>query len=199
MADFRGALNFKVMKANLVKNEAGAKLPAGIIEGTEAFWYNNEKWLIHEGVSMLFIQAPTKIQNMVVEIFRKDNRSQHYLVSQGLVQFSEQFDRWYQCVIGALDETPDFINGNLNADAYNHSCTDYSCPLRGKLCSIATGLLNYEVETITVLKQGLTIDQAADELCISVSGLKSRIEKIREKLAAKNMAEMIAKAVRYRI
>ena len=180
------------MNANLIKNEAGAKLPAGIIEGTEGFWYNEEKWIIHEGAAMLFTQAPTRIQNMVVDVFSRDKRSQHYLLSQGLCKFSEQFDRWYHCVIGALDEAPDFVNGNLNADAYNHSCTDYSCPLRGKLCSIATGLKNYESETIAELKKGLTIEETAYKLHISVAGLKSRIEKIKEKLGAKNMAHMIA-------
>ena len=101
---------------------------------------------------------------------------------------------WYHCRIGALDESPDFIDGRLNADAYNHMCTDYDCPLRGKLCSLSTGLKNYEAETIAVLEEGLTIEQAADKLCVSVAGLKSRIEKLREKLNAKNMAELIAKA-----
>lgn len=180
------------MRTNVDQKNVGAKLPAGIVEGTEAFWFENEKWLIHQGMAMHFNQAPTKIQNMVVEIFRYDTKSRELLEKEGLTKFSEQFDRWYKCVIGALDETPDFTNGNLNADAYNHACADYSCQLRGKLCSISTGLKNYEIETIVALKKGESFKQTADKLCISLAGLKSRIEKIKEKLGATNMASLIA-------
>lgn len=176
------------------QNSIGAKLPAGILKGTEAFWYGGEKRLIHEGQSMKFSNAPVKLQNMIAETFLADTRSRDILRNEGITKFSEAFDRWYRCVIGALDEAPDFNNGNLNADAYNHMCTDYSCPLRGKLCSLATGLKNFEVETIIALKLGHSIEETAQMLCISLPGLKSRIEKLKEKLNATNMASLIANA-----
>ena len=174
------------------KLKTGIKVPAGIFKGTEAFWYEGQKWVIHQGVTMLFNEAPTKIQNMIAEAFLADTRSRDILRAEGITKFSEAFDRWYRCVIGALDEAPDFRDGNLNADAYNHMCTDYQCPLRGKLCSLATGLKNYEVETIIALKLGHSIEETARMLCISLPGLKSRIEKLKEKLNATNMASLIA-------
>jgi len=175
------------------------KIPAGIIEGIEAFWFDNEKWIIAGGMVMRFDEAPVFLQNYIVEIFRHDERSRNYLDKLGEKGFSKQFDMWYRCVVGALDETPDFADGNLNADAYNHACTDYKCPHRGKLCSLTAGLKNYEVESLAVLKQGKTIKQAAGELCISIPGLKSRVEKLKEKLKAENMAQLIAKAVEFGI
>lgn len=182
------------MKANVQQNTIGAKLPAGIMKGTEAFWYNNEKWVIHEGKVFTYNEAPTHVKAMIQRAFINDKKSQQIMKKFNITGINVGFDTWYHCVIGALDETPDFIDGNLNADAYNHFCTDYSCPMRGKLCSLSTGLLNYEVETLHALEKGETIEKTAQRLYISTAGLKSRIEKLKEKLVAKNMAELIAKA-----
>lgn len=187
------------MKANLQQNNNSGKLPAGIMEGTEAFWHNNEKWLIHEGRAIKFCHAPAQIQRMIAEKFMADKKSIAYLKSMGITGFSEGFDQWYKCVIGAVDETPDFDNEKFIPDAFNTSCNDYSCPHRGRLCSMATGLKYYEVATISALKGGFNEKQTAQLLCISVPGLKSRIEKIKEKLGATNMASMMAKAVEFGI
>lgn len=174
-------------------------LPAGIINGTEAFWHENEKWLIHEGAVMHFNDAPCKIQNMIANLFLNDDRSRNFLKSIGITSFLEGFDMWYKCVIGALDDTPDFKDGNLTADAYNHACRDLDCAHRGRFCSLAPGLKNYEVATINKLKEGHSIEHTADILCISTAGMKSRIEKIREKLGATNTASMMARAAEYGI
>jgi DNA-binding CsgD family transcriptional regulator len=186
------------MKTNIMQNEQ-TKLPAGIFEGTEAFWHDNERWIIHEGKVMRFTEAPTKIQDMIAMAFLKDKKSRAYLEKIGYTASSKAMDRWYKCVIGALDEIPDFIDGKFTADAYNRTCTDYDCPHRGKFCSLGPGLKNYEVKTIVALKNGKTIKETASKLFISEAGLKSRVEKLKEKLEAENMAEMIAKAVEFGI
>lgn len=185
------------MNTKVQKIEAGSIIPAGIIEGTEAFWFNNEKWLIHNKVSMPFSEAPSKIKRMIANMFLKDKKSIAYMEQKmGITSFREGFDTWYKCVVGALDECPDFFNGRLNADAYSRHCSNFNCDHRGKFCSVATGLLNYEAETIEALKEGNTIEETASKLCISTPGLKSRIEKIKEKLGATNMASLIAIATR---
>jgi len=182
------------MSVNVMKISASAKLPAGIVEGTEAFWISGEKWLIHEGSTMKFTEAPAKVQNMIVEIFRNDDQARKILKKEGLVKFSEQFDAWYKCRIGALDNTPDFLNGKLNVDAYNSACTDMECPMRGKLCSVSAGLRNYEVQTIKLLQQGYSVKKAANKLSLSHAGMKSRVELLKQKFDAVNMAEMITRA-----
>ena len=168
-------------------------IPAGIIEGTEAFWHEGEKWLIHNGTVMKFEDAPIKLKNMIAMAFLKDKKSRSYLNKIGCTSFSKGMDLWYKCVIGALDQVPDLVNGKLIADAYNSSCADYDCPHRGKFCSTGPGLKNYEVATISALKAGFTLQQTASLLCVSLPGLKSRIEKIKEKLNAPNMAALIAR------
>lgn len=187
------------MKANVQKQQSTGKLPAGIMEGTEAFWHNNEKWLIHDGRAIKFCNAPASLQRMIADRFLADKQSISYLKSIGITGFTAGFERWYRCVIGAIDETPDFDSGRFVPDAFNTSCNDYDCPHRGRLCSMATGLKYYEVATISALKGGFTETQTAALLCISVAGLKSRIEKIKEKLGATNMASMMAKAVEFGI
>ena len=175
------------------------KIPAGIMEGTEAFWYNNEKWLIDQGEAKKFEDAPIKLRNMIANMFLSDNQSRAYLTKIGITAFSPAFEMWYKCVVGALDETPDFADGNLAADSYNHACRGYKCPHRGHFCSLTAGLKNYEIETLVALKRGETIEHTADMLFVSIPGLKSRIEHIKEKLGATNMASMIAKAVEFGI
>ena len=120
-----------------------AKLLAELIEGTEAFWYNNEKWLIHDRQVMLLTEAPVRVQDMIVMIFLRDKKSRDYLEKMGYNAFSKGFDRWYKCVLGTLDETPDFADVNLNADVYNQVCSDYKCPHRGKFCNLQPGLRSY--------------------------------------------------------
>lgn len=170
------------------------KIPAGIIEGTEAFWFDEEKWLIHQGEVMKFNDAPIKLRNMIISMFLSDNQSRAYLIKIGLPQFSKAFEMWYKCIIGGIDETPDFGNG-LQPDAFNNQCKDYDCPHRGRFCSLAAGLKYYEVATVAALKAGFNETQTAEMLCVSEAGLKSRIEKIKEKLGATNMASMIARGV----
>lgn len=181
------------MNTKVHQISVGAKLPAGIIEGTEAFWFDNEKWVIHNRQTLRYNEAPTEVKQMIQEAFLADKVSHKIIKQSGITSLNETFDTWYRCVIGALDDAPDFINGNLNADAYNHSCTDNDCPLRGKLCSLATGLKNFEVETIQVLKQGHTVEEAAEILHLSYSGMKSRVEKLKDHFNAKNTVSLLAK------
>lgn len=173
------------------------KLPAGLLEGIEAFWHDGEKWVLCDGHAMRFHDAPGAIQRMIANAFMNDHKSQKYLRKIGVVDFTPAFEMWYRCIIGALDEIPDFHNGRFTPDAYNRSCSDLDCPHRGRLCSLQPGLKNYEVATISALKGGFTLEQTASMLFISLPGLKSRIEKIKEKLGASNMASLIARADAY--
>lgn len=188
------------MKANVMNKTSIHKLPAGIIDGTECFLYASEKMVISNGQIMKFSEAPGTIQRMIADEFMSDVTARKYISSKmGITGFTAAFDTWFKCRIGALDETPDFKDGNLTADAYNHACADNNCPHRGKLCSLTPGLKNYEVETLQAIKRGETIEQMSETLHTSVPGLKSRITRIREKLGANNMASMVAKAVEFGI
>ena len=186
------------METKVLKKNKLAIVPAGILEGTEAFWYNNEKWVLHEGKAMRFHEAPGSIQRMIANACLNDKQSQSYMRKCRVTKFSDAFDWWYKCVIGALDSVPDFINGKFVADAYNNTCTE-NCPHRGRFCSLEPGLKNFEVDTIKALKAGKSIAETADDLHISAAAAKSRIEKIKVKLDAPNMASMMSKAVSYGI
>lgn len=188
------------METKVMNSTNFHKLPAGIVSGLEAFWYNDEKWVIHNGQAMRFADAPGTVQRVIADAFLNDLPGRTYIREKmKITVFSAGFDTWYKCRIGALDETPDFTDGNLNADAYNHACSDNRCPHRGRLCSLTPGLRNYEIETLQAIKRGETIEQMSKSLHTSVPGLKSRISRIREKLGASNMASMVAKAVEFGI
>lgn len=180
-----------------VVQKTEATMPAGIINGTEAFWFKGEKWVIHQGQTMRFDNAPGAIQRMIANAFMNDVVTRAYLKRMGCVTFSIAFDRWYRCRIGSFDGIPDFIDGKFTPDAFNSACKDFQCTHRGRLCSLTPGFKNYEVNTIRELKKGDTIEHTAKALFISTPGLKSRLEKMKAKMGARNMAQLMAKAVEY--
>ena len=185
------------METKLVKNNRLAIIPAGIIEGIEAFYDEKSKqnWVVIDGSSMPFDKASGNVQRLFAEAFLNDNRSRNYLEKKmGITSFREGLEVWLKCVAGGLDHVPDIANGVFQADNYNNTCTETECPHRGKFCGITTGLKDYEVESIKALKRGLSLEAAAGELCVSAAGMKSRVEVIKLKLGAKNMASMIGKA-----
>lgn len=181
------------METNLQQNRTRI-IPGGIFSGIEAFWYENEKWVFASGTAFRFKDASPKVQQAIRDAFMDDKQSINYLKKIGITKFSEAFERWYKCVVGGLDSTPDISNSNrFTADAYNNMCSDTHCPDRGLFCSRTVGLRNYEVQTILALRRGQSLQNTASDLCISFPGLKSRVEKIKIKLNAKNMAELISK------
>jgi len=181
---------------NLSEKIIGNNVPAGMFEGIEAFWYENEKWLIYGSKVIKFTQAPVKIQNMIAEAFLKDKRSIKLIKSIGIKGFKDGFDKWYHCVLGGLDSESDFKNGKLIPDYYNNMCKESNCPIRGKLCSRRSGLKDFEVDTIRVMAKGNTINEAAPLLFVSTAGLRNRLEKLKEKLDVSNMASLMSKAGR---
>lgn len=180
------------METKLQKTKNETRMPAGILNGTEAFWHDGQKWIIHEGHATRFEAAPIKVQNMIAEAFLADTEARRYLTRIGCTAFSKAFDFWYRCKLGALDSIPDFINNNFTPDAYNSACTDYDCVHRGKFCSMASGLKNYEVKSLAALKEGYTVDEAAAQVYVSPAGMKSRVEKMKEKLGARNLPQLTA-------
>lgn len=180
------------MRTNLQKTNIGTAVPAGIMSGIEAFWFDGKKMVIANGVTYEFNESPSQVRNIIKEAFLSDKRSHKLMKQHGITGLNECFDKWYHCVIGALDEAPDFVDGNLNADAYNHMCKDYKCAMRGKLCSLSLGLKNYEISTLKLLQEGITVKEAAERACMSFAGMKSRIEHLKLKLGAKNLAQLVA-------
>jgi len=170
-------------------------IPAGLFSGIEAFWYDGEKWVIAQGKVQRFHDAPSAVQQQILKLFMVDKKSLSYLSKIGINEFSKSFDTWYKCVIGGLDSIPDFLGDKFTPDTYNNMCLNYQCSHRGKLCSLAAGLKNSEVETLVALKAGKTMELTASDLCVSLPGIKSRIEKIRDKLQAPNIASLMVKTV----
>lgn len=184
------------MKTKLVKNNKLAIVPAGIMEGIEPFFYNDEKWVLLEGKASRFHDCPGTVQRLIANAFMNDTRSRKYLEKKmGITAFSEGFEWWYKCVVGGLDHVPDFDNnGDFTPDKFNNMCTNYQCPHRGEFCGLVNNLKDFEVRSIRALKAGRTIKEAAQSEFISVAAMKSRLLVIREKLKAPNMAAMIARA-----
>lgn len=175
-----------------VINSEQKTIPAGILHGIEAFYYEGEKWVIANGSVKSFHECDSTIQQPIWRAFLSDKKSLAYIAKMGITKASEVFDTWYRCVVGGLDHIPDF-GARFTPDAYNNMCADTHCSHRGQLCSCAVGLKNYEVETLAALKHGESLQQTAPRLCVSLPGMKSRIERIKEKLQVPNMAALMVK------
>ena len=168
-------------------------VPAGIFSGTEAFWHKSEKWVIAHGNTKRFDECDSSIQQPIWKAFLSDKQSLAYIAKLGITKSSEVFERWYRCVVGGLDHVPDF-DFRFTPDAYNNMCTDHSCPHRGRLCSRAAGLKNYEVETIIALKSAKNMDQVAHSIHVSLPAVKSRVAIMREKMNVATTVGIIARA-----
>jgi len=172
---------------------SNSQIHAGIFSGIEAFYFEGEKWVIANGSVKRFHECDSSIQQPIWKAFMADKQSMAYIAKLGITKASEVFERWYRCVVGGLDSVPDF-GIRFTPDAFNNLCTDHKCPHRGLLCSRATGLKNYEVETISELKRGESVERASHRLFISPRGMKSRVEKIKEKMNVPNMAALMVTA-----
>jgi DNA-binding CsgD family transcriptional regulator len=167
-------------------------IPAGMFSGIEAFWYAGEKWVIAHGVTYRYNEAPTVVKSIIQKAFMHDKQSLAYMAKMGLRKANEIFDTWYRCVVGGLDHVPDFAQ-KFTPDAYNNMCDNMQCPHRGRLCGRASAIKNYEVETIAMLERGESMEQTAQHLFITQRGIKSRVEKLKEKLDCPNMAALMCK------
>jgi len=175
-----------------VTNQSNSPIPAGIFSGIEAFHANGENWVLAYGTAYRYNDAPTPVKQQIQKAFMNDKQSLAYLAKMGIVKASEVFDTWYRCVVGGLDHVPDF-GKMFTPDAYNNMCTDTNCHHRGRLCGRASALKNYEVETIAMLERGESMEQTAQHLFITQRGIKSRVEKLKEKLECPNMAALMCK------
>jgi DNA-binding CsgD family transcriptional regulator len=180
------------MSTNVTKTDK-SPIPAGLITGIEAFWYENEKMVIANGTVSRYENSHPEVQKLVLEAFNNDTESLAYLSRIGINRFPDTFDRWFKCVVGGLDHVPDIMSKKFTPDSYNNLCNDTSCKHRGKLCSRSAGLKNFEIETIVALKQGVSIESAALILYVSIPTIKSRLEKIKQKLQVPNMAALMVK------
>ncbi len=165
----------------------------------EAFWVENDpidkKWLIREKQAMQYCDLPAREQNKWLKLYHDDTENRLYIENTiGIKGFWEGFEKWWKCVMGGLDNTPDLKEGKLTPDAFNNSCTT-RCEHCGLLCGKKTGIRDYEVKTIRLVVQGNSTKMAADMIPLSIGGTKSRIEKIKRKIGAKNIAELTAKTV----
>lgn len=177
----------------VINSEQENQIPAGLITGIEAFWYKNEKMVIANGTVSRYENAHPEVQKLVYEAFARDTESLNYLSKIGINSFPDTFDRWFKCVVGGLDHVPDILSDKFTPDTYNNLCNDTSCNHRGKLCSRSVGLKNYEIETLVALKQGVSIETAALTLYVSIPTIKSRLEKIKQKLQVPNMAALMVR------
>nr|WP_321357217.1 hypothetical protein [uncultured Draconibacterium sp.] len=184
------------METKLVKRNRIALIPFGIIDGIDPFWFNNEKWVRMNGNEFIrYHETSGKTQRLIANACRDDKPSLDYINNKmGIKGISAEFDTWYKCVVGGLDAVPDFFKGRFTPDAFNNMCTDYDCPHRGKLCGVASGLKSDDVKTIDALKQGKSIAATAEDIFLSTAGMKSRVENLKIKLGAPNMASLMARA-----
>lgn len=180
-----------------VQNFSSNPIPAGLTgDGIEAFTRDGKKYIIAEGRCTTFEAAKPEHQRHFATLFQKDKEAQHYMKTRmGIVGFMDSFNMWFNCKFGGLDGTPDLDNdGNLiSFDAYQNTCAEQNCPHRGKFCSKLVGLKSHEIQLIRELAQGETIEQAAHNVCISHAGAKSKLETIKSKINAPNLAAVMTR------
>jgi DNA-binding CsgD family transcriptional regulator len=181
------------METNLHKTNESA-IPGWFNSGAEVYFSKGEIYLNIEGSKVPFNQSPGKYQRILANAFMADKPAQRYLKKEfGITGFEQGFEQWMFCKFGGIDNTSDITaNGKLVPDTFNNVCSETDCPHRGRFCGVKSHLSSHEVKTLRIFAQGKTIEQAADKLFISIPGTKSRLNAIKEKTGANNMAQLIS-------
>jgi DNA-binding CsgD family transcriptional regulator len=188
-----GFIRIKYMTKVNENLETRKNIIARMMKGIEPFYINGEKWVDAFGHKVKFNEADTLVQSEILRCYGNDEQSHRYMEHiLCITDEGEKFETWYRCVVGGLDKEPDIINGVFNPDKFNNLCFESICSHRGKFCGTRSGLKDYEVETLTLLKQGHTIEQGAQKIHVSVPGFKSRIDNLKIRLGATNMAALIS-------
>lgn len=183
------------MKTKIGSFKEGTKIPAGIFTGTELFAKEGEMYAMHEGKREKFDMLPAPEKDNFIALYLADKEGQKFILEYfGIQGFNEAFKQWLFCKFGSLDGNPDSINGEITPDKYNSACTKKDCPGRGKFCGIESGLRNHDIETLREIATGKTTKEIAEELHVAVSTVKSRVEKLKEKFSAANVAALAALA-----
>lgn len=181
------------METNVRQNGQSAKIPAGIFSGTELFAHNGEIYAMYNGTNLLFQDLPGMEKRNFVEMYMKDREGQEFIRKQfGITGFESGFKKWLFCKFGSLDGAPDSIDEKITPDTYNSACLRTDCPGRGKICGNNVALKGYQIDTLKALKSGKTAKEIADELCVSESAVKSRIERLKAIFKVANVVALIA-------
>ncbi|MGL5682589.1 MAG: hypothetical protein ACRDDZ_05965 [Marinifilaceae bacterium] len=128
------------METNVRNFELSSNIPAGMFQGTEVFFHNNIAYAIHNGMRMSFKDLPGRIQRDFFNEYYKDTEAQKIIRSMGINGVNSEFNQYLFCRFGALDGSPDYIEGKITEDCFNSSCKRDNCPGRGKLCGRTIGL-----------------------------------------------------------
>lgn len=183
------------MGTNVNNFGASSNIPAGIFRGTEVFVYEKMIFAIYGGRRMCFEELPSMEKRQFINEYLEDKEGQRFIQNTfGIVGFESGFKQWLFCKFGSLDGEPDEIDGKITPDFYNNVCTKTDCPGRGKFCGVGAGLKGYEVETLREILSGKTAKEIADKLCVSVSAVKSRIEKLKDNYSVTNIVALAALA-----
>lgn len=183
------------MDTNLPQLNGNARIPAGIFNGIEVFVYAGQIYAIYEGKSMIFQKLPSMEKRNFIQKYIDDKEGQNFIQKHfGISGFEAGFKQWLFCKFGSLDGNPDSIDNNITPDSYNSACLRTNCPGRGKFCGTSSGLKGNQIETIRQIADGQTIRETATKLHLSISAIKSRLEKIKSVMAASNMVVVVAKA-----
>lgn len=184
------------MNTNVGSLEVTPKIPAGIFNGAEVFAVNGVIYAMYQGNRLLFEELPSMEKRSFMSEYIADKEGQKFIRDTfGITGFESGFKQWLFCKFGSLDGNPDSVDMKITPDKFNSACIKTDCPGRGNFCGKESGLKGYEVETLKQVVSGKTISESAENLHISVPGMKSRIEKLKGKLSATNIVALAAKAV----
>ncbi len=182
-----------IMETNVRNLGQSPNIPAGIFLGIELFAKDGKMHAIYKGIKIEFEYLPSVEKRKFLDLYIADKEGQKFIREElGITGFESGFKQWLFCKFGSLDGDPDLVDGQITPDSYNSACRRTNCPGRGKFCGTTVGLKDYEVETLRELKSGKTAKEIASTLNVSVSAVKSRVEKLKERFAVANGVALIA-------
>lgn len=140
-----------------------------------------------------------QLTEQLLEIIRKDYPKAYAALSEQYKESAKNkqyfkfriVHRWLRCNCGSYDMlSEDFRSGHFQTE-------QVSCPLRGEctqegiVCMSNRKLAARQQEITVLLVDGLTAQQIADQLGISINTVNNTIQRIKEKLGVKRTIQIV--------
>ena len=160
-----------------------------MISGIEFFTHHDQLMVIYNGHTSTFENASIDVLDTLCRDLENRPEAEKALEEMNITNPIARLRKYAECRYGALDATPDFVNGIPQKNDEMIYCERrQQCPGNGKLCVNHYMLENEqrisirEMEVIKLLGDGLSTREAAQKLFVCEATVRMHVMHVKEKL-----------------
>lgn len=163
---------------------------------TEFFSHMNDVYVIHEGTTFKFINAPLAAIEILAEALENDQLAKDGLTLMGITKSIDRLKAYAQCRFGALDEFADFGQKGSSDELINcdkkRTCKGCGLVCKKKFSVAGETLSSREIQIAYLLAEGNDTEKIARLLFIEPITVRSTLLNIKAKLGILNNYSLVS-------